>query len=89
MASAARGAAYALLTTGFVNLAAALFLYSRVDSLFVRDPDGNAAVLLAVQMGSGFLAIIGFLALLVGIVMFTIGPRESVPEAQAPPERIG
>ena len=83
MASAARGAAYALLTTGFVNLAAALFLYSRVDSLFVRDPDGNAAVLLAVQMGSGFLA------LLVGIVMFTIGPRESVPEAQAPPERIG
>ena len=90
MASAARGAAYALLTTGFVNLAAALFLYSRLDAFFVRnDPLGNEAIVTAVQMGAGFLAVIGFVALLVGVVMFTVGPRETAAEAPAPPERIG
>jgi hypothetical protein len=89
MASAARGAAYALLTTGFVNVAAALFLYSRVDALLLPDdPPANESIILAVQLGSALLAGIGFVALLVGTVTFMIGPREAgAPEGQG--ERIG
>jgi hypothetical protein len=96
MPTPARGAAYALLTVGLVNIAAGLFLYSRIDALFLANnvqghAEANSAIVVAVQLGAGLLAAIGFIALTVGIVMFTIGPSEKpAPKKDVPPtERIG
>lgn len=83
MSSAARGAAHALLTIGFVQVVAAFSFYS-LDMLLAAPVDSraNAQILLAQGVGAALLGGIGAVALLVGVVLYVVtGDKKERREA--------